>query len=405
MASFSYQGRDSSGAMVKGVMEGSSVDGVAGQLMGTGVTPITIAEVKESAGLDVSGLFKKKVSLDELIMFCRQMYSLTRSGVVLNKAIRGLSDSVPNPTLREVLSDVESVLNSGVTLSVALSRHGHIFDDLFVNIIQVGENSGRLDLAFQQLSQYLELEKDTRRRIVSAIRYPIMVLVAISIALVVLNIWVIPVFADMFSRFGSELPLPTRILIGMSNFFVEDWPWLLFGVIATVVGFNYYINTEQGRLKWDRTKLRFPIIGSILERATLARFSRSFALMLKSGVPLIQALSLSSQAVGNAYMGMKVRGMRAGIQRGESLLRTTSNSAMFTPLVLQMIQVGEETGRVDELLEDVAHFYEEEVDYDLKNLASYIEPILIAFIAALVMLLALGIFLPMWDLMSVMQGR
>ena len=405
MAIFSYQGRDSDGVLVKGTVDANSADGVANQLLGGGITPIEIKQQAEREPLQLPSFLKKGVSLDELIMFCRQMHSLTRAGVVMNKAIRGLSESVPNPVLREVLADVEYHLNSGVSLSVALNKHRDVFDDLFINIIQVGENSGRLDLAFQQMSQYLELEKDTRRRVASAVRYPIIVLIAISIALVVLNIWVIPVFADMFSKFNSELPLPTKILIGTSNFFVNDWPWLLLALILIIGGTSYYVNTENGRMQWDRRRLKLPLIGSILERAMLARFSRSFALMLKSGVPLIQALQLCSQAVGNVFLGGKVSAMREGIQRGESLLRTASSSGMFTPLVLQMIQVGEETGQVDELLTEVALFYEEEVDYDLKNLSSYIEPLLILVIAGLVMVLALGIFLPMWDMMRVMQGR
>lgn len=405
MATFSYSGRDKSGSLVKGKLEANSSDGVASQLLGIGVTPIAIEQQREAVHFSMPELFAKKVTLEELIMFTRQMHSLTRAGVVLNKAIRGLGQSVQNERLQEMLVEVENSLNSGVTLAVSLGKHRDVFDDLYLNIIQVGENSGRLDLAFKQMAQYLELEKDTRRRVSSAVRYPMFVIIAIGIALVVLNIWVIPVFADLFRKFESQLPLPTRILIGTSEFFVNYWPWMLVGLVALVWGTRHYLSTEAGLLRWDRIRLRIPLVGSILERAILARFGRTFALMLKSGVPLIQALELCSQALGNSYLAKKVRGMREGIQRGESLLRTATGTEMFTPLVLQMIQVGEETGRVDEMLEEVALFYEEEVDYDLKNLSSYIEPILIACIAGLVMILALGIFLPMWDMMSVMQGK
>ncbi|ARN73591.1 type II secretion system F family protein [Oceanicoccus sagamiensis] len=404
MAKFSYRGRDDKGELVSGVIDAGSADSVASQLAGNGVTPIAINENIVAKAIEMPDIFQQKVTLEELSMFCRQMYSLTRSGVVLNRAIRGLAESLRNERLTTVLLDVETSLNSGVNLSSALGKHPDIFDSLFVNIINVGESSGRLEVAFQQLSNYMELEKDTRRRISSAVRYPIFVLTAISIAIVVLNIFVIPVFADLFSKFGADLPWATRILIGTSNFFVEEWPLIIVFSLGSVIGIRYYINTEAGRFKLDRVKLRIPLIGSILERATLARFSRSFALMLNSGVPLIQALELSSQAVGNSYMAKNIRGMREGIQRGESLLRSALHSGMFTPLVLQMIQVGEETGQVDEMLNEVAEFYEQEVDYDLKNLSSYIEPILIACIAGLVMILALGIFLPMWDMMNVMQG-
>ncbi|MEE8057814.1 MAG: type II secretion system F family protein [Pseudomonadales bacterium] len=403
MAVYSYSGRNKSGERVSGSMDATSADGVASQLMGSGVTPISIDKQSKPISFAMPSLFQTNITLEELIMFSRQMYSLTRSGVVLNKAIRGLADSIHNPRLRTVLLDVEISINSGVNLATAFSRHQEVFDNLFINIVQVGENSGRLDLAFKQMSQYLELEKDTRRRVTMAIRYPLFVIIAISIAVVILNIFVIPVFADLFSKFGADLPLPTKILMATSRFFIEDWPWLVAFLLLLIGGTRYYLKTEAGELRWDRAKLRIPLIGSILERSMLARYSRSFSLMLGSGVPLIQALELCAQAVGNTYMGGKIRDMRGGIQRGESMLRTATASEMFTPLVLQMIQVGEETGRVDELLEEVALFYEQEVDYDLKNLSSYIEPILIAAIAGLVMILALGIFLPMWDMMNVMQ--
>ncbi|MBL4826889.1 MAG: type II secretion system F family protein [Spongiibacteraceae bacterium] len=401
---FNYRGRNKSGELITGSLDGLSADGVANQLLDKGVTPISIDTAPIPITFSMPDIFKPKLSLDELTMFCRQMYSLTRAGVVLTKAIRGLSQSVKNQRLIQVLNEVEASLNAGVNLSISLARHPDVFDKLFVSIIQVGENSGRLDLAFKQMAQYLELEKNTRRQIKAAVRYPIFVLVAISIAIVVLNIWVIPVFADLFSKFGADLPLPTKILIGMSSFFINYWPILLLALLASIAGIYHYLNTEAGLLRWDRIRLRIPLIGSIVERATLARYSRSFSLMLKSGVPLIQALELCSQAVGNTYLAIKIMGMREHIERGESLFNAAVISKMFTPLVLQMIQVGEETGRVDEQLQEVAEFYEQEVEYDLQNLSAYIEPILIVCIAGLVIMLALGIFLPMWDMMNVMQG-
>ncbi|MGK0442423.1 MAG: MSHA biogenesis protein MshG [Pseudohongiellaceae bacterium] len=403
MAAFKYRGRDRGGELVTGTQEAISVDALASQLLGRGITPIAITEHVEKQAFDLSTLFKQKVTLEELIMFSRQMHSLNRAGVAINQAIRGMSASVSNLTLREVLVDVGSTLNTGVTLSSAMRKHGEVFDDLYTNIVQVGENTGRLDLAFEQLAQYLTLEKDTRRRIKAAVRYPTFVLIAIAIAITVLNIWVIPVFADLFSRFDSELPLATKVLIATSWFFVNYWPAMIVGLVLLVFGVRYYLQTEGGERKWDYYKLKIPFIGSILERSMMARFGRCFAMMLSSGVPLIQALDLTAKAVGNRYIGEKISGMREGIQRGESLLRTSSQSQMFTPLVLQMIQVGEETGQVDELLGEVALFYEEEVDYDLKNLSSMIEPVLIVCIAGIVMVLAMGIFLPMWDMMSVMQ--
>lgn len=404
MATFSYRGRDQGGKLISGVLDAASYESVANQLLDKGVTPIDIRERVTAKPFVLDDYFQPKIKLEELIMFSRQMYSLTRSGVVLNQAMAGLAASIKNPRMQKVLKDMEVGLNSGNELAACMRKHSDIFNDLFISIIQVGENSGRLDLAFEQLSQYMELEKETRRRVVSAVRYPLFVVVAISLAVVFLNIFVIPQFVDLFEKFNADLPLPTLILIGSSNLFVNHWQTMLVMLVLLIFGIRYYVGTEEGGLNWDRLKLKIPLIGDILERTFLARFGRTFALMVKSGVPLIQALELSAQAINNKFLAEKVRGMRIGIQRGDSLLNTASQSEMFTPLVLQMIQVGEQTGKVDELLEEVALFYEQEVDYDLKNLSSYIEPILIAVIAGIVALLALGIFLPMWDMFSVVQG-
>lgn len=403
MAEFNYRGRNQLGELVTGVIEAQSAEGVAGQLSSSGVTPIAIDEKNQSSGLELPSFFAKKVQIEELIIFSRQMYSLVRSGVPINQAMRSLAASTKNERLQTVLSEIELSLNSGINLTTSMSKHPDVFNNLYVSMVRVGENSGQLEAVFHQLSQYLEMEKDTRRRVVAAVRYPMFVLTAIAIAVVVMNIWVIPVFADLFSKMGSELPLPTKILLGTSSFFLNYWPFLLLALVVGLITWNRFTQTDKGALWRDKKKLGIPLVGSILERAILSRFSRSFSLMVKSGVPLIQALELSADAIGNTFLAIKIRDMRSGIQRGDSLLNTAAKSDMFTPLVLQMIQVGEETGRVDELLEEVALFYEEEVDYDLKNLSSYIEPVLIAAIAGLVMMLALGIFLPMWDMYGAMS--
>jgi MSHA biogenesis protein MshG len=409
MPQFSYSGRDSGGTLVTGLIEAVNQNGAADQLLSNNIIPVKI-ELTEGASEDPLKLIQEKyfsprVTLDDLAMFSRQMYSLMRAGVVVNKAVKGLAQSARNVTLQRALFDVEKSLNQGVALAVSMRQHSAIFGDLFINIVHVGENSGRLDMAFYQMAQYLNREKETRRSISTAMRYPSFVIIAISAALVILNIWVIPVFAEMFSKFNAQLPLPTRILVGTSHFFQTQWPLMLALGVGSYFALRYYINTDEGRYRWDKLKLRIPIIGSILKRAMLARYARTFSLMLKSGVPLIQALELCSRAVGNEYLRFKIRDMRQGVERGESLLRISTTSGMFTPLVLQMVAVGEETGQVDELLEEVATFYDDEVDYELQGLSAKIEPLLIVCIAAIVAVLALGIFLPMWDMMNVMQGK
>jgi MSHA biogenesis protein MshG len=276
-----------------------------------------------------------------------------------------------------------------------------VFSQFYVSMVHVGENTGRLDEVFLQLSHHLERDLETRKRIASAFRYPIFVLVAIAAAVAIINLMVIPAFAKMFASFHAQLPLATRILLGTSKFFVHFWPAMLMAVFGSIVAWRRFVATEMGRLSWDRKKLSTPVVGEIVHRALLGRFSRSFATMLRAGVPLPTALHVVSHVVDNAFVGQKIRGMVAGIERGESVTRNAAATQLFSPLVLQMMAVGEETGALDQLLEEVADFYDREVDYDLKRLSDRIEPIMIMFIGVLVLILALGVFLPMWNLASV----
>ncbi len=404
MPQFQYRGRNAQGNPVTGDLEAASASAVASQLAGSGITPVSIEEVTPSAGFEdllYQWQRRKKPELDDLILFARQFYTLMRAGVPIIRAINGLADTTRNLMLKEALRDVLGELESGHELSAAMNRHPKIFSSLFINMVRVGENSGRLDEVFLQIAGYLEREKTTRDQIKSAMRYPLFVVIAVAAAMFVINLWVIPTFAKVFSGFGAELPLPTRILLMVSDFTVNWWMHIFAGLFLLLLGLRRYLETETGRYRWDRYKLRIPVIGSILLRATLSRFARAFAMSIRSGVPLVQALMLVSRAVDNAYIGNAVLEMRNGVERGDTLTRTAAASKMFTPLVLQMISVGEETGSVDDLLEQVSDFYDREVDYDLKSLTAKIEPILIVVIAAMVLVLALGVFLPMWDLINV----
>ena len=405
MTIFTYSGRDKGGHPVSGALDAGSMEAAAQQLLAGGIYPIAIDRKKDE--VDEEGIkfsFGKKVSADELILLTRQLYSLTKAGVPLNKAIRSLSQTLKNKYLMNVLSEIEKNLNNGITLSASMSRHVEIFPRLYVSMILVGENSGRLEEAFKQLVDHLELEKETARRIGGAFRYPMFVAIALAIAIVVLNIWVIPVFAEMFEQFGADLPLMTKMLIGTSNFFVEYWTFLLLAFVVAAVVFFRWKESEAGRLKFDTFKLKVIVVGAITQKAVLARFCRTFAMMMKSGVPLLKSIELCSTAVGNAAVGEKIRGMKKGVERGEGLYQAIGNSDLFTPLVLQMVSVGEQTGNVDEMLNEVADFYDREVDYEISTLSERIEPILIVIMTLLVGVLAMGIFLPMWEMFSVVQG-
>ncbi|HHQ4651683.1 TPA: MSHA fimbrial biogenesis protein MshG [Aeromonas hydrophila] len=406
MSSFAYKGRDSQGNAVSGVVEAANEMAAAEQLMRRGVMPTELKPGKaKAAALDWSLLLERGVRLDELVVFSRQMYALTRAGIPILRAIAGLEESAHSKPLKRALHALGEDLGNGRPLSSSMQAHPRVFSSLFVAIIHVGENTGQLEEAFLLLANYFELELETRKRIKTAMRYPSFVLIAIGIAMVILNIMVIPVFAGMFAKFGVELPLATRILLATSHFFVHYW-WVMLGVLlAMVFGWRRWVSTVKGKLTWHRWQLKLPIVGTIIERSLLARFARSFSMMLKAGVPLNTALSLVADAVDNAWMAGRIRDMRAGIERGESLLRTAGSSGLFTPLVMQMIAVGEETGQVDDLLHEAAEYYEREVDYDLKSLTARIEPILIGIVAVMVLILALGIFTPMWDMMRAVRGK
>jgi len=405
MFNFQYVGRNNKGKQVSGQQEASSENALSESLMQKGIIPIRIEKRQKDKPLNLDWLQTEQVAIPAMIIFTRQMYSLTKAGIPILRAIHGLSESTSSKKLSMALKQIVQQLGSGRTLSTCFAEHPAIFNQLFVAIVHVGENTGRLEDAFIQLSGYLEKEQETRKRIKAAIRYPSFVLTAIVGALIILNIFVIPKFTQIFEKFNTELPLATRILIGTSHFFVNYWPHMIVALLLSIGGIIYYLHTEKGEFLWDKFKLKMPIMGTIIERSVLARFSQTFAMMLSSGVPLNQALSLVANAVDNAYMAKRILDMRLGIEKGESLLQTANQSRLFSPLVMQMIAVGEETGQVDELLLEAADFYEREVDYDLKNLTARIEPILIVFVAIMVLVLALGIFTPMWDMMNVVKGK
>jgi len=407
MPQFRYQARSAAGDLLEGSMEAVSSAMVADQLLANGSTPVRITEESDKgSGTSVlSWQFGgRRIDPEDLILFCRQMYSLTKAGVPLLRALRGMTESACKPIMAETLQAVLDDLEGGRDLSGALRRHPRIFPPLVVNMIQVGESSGRLDESFSEVATYLTREKQTADQIRAALRYPSFVVAAIAIAIAIITLFVIPAFEKLFRSQGAQLPLPTRIILGLSNFAVSWWWAILLALVAGFFSWRAWIRTEQGALIWDRFKLRLPVVGSIIHRAILVRFARGFAMGYGAGVPLIQSLALTAQAVGNSYVQQRLGKLRRGVEHGDTLTRSAAASEMFTPLVLQMLAVGEETGSVDTMLLEVGDFYEREIEYDISRLSSAIEPILIVIIGAMVLVLALGVFLPMWNMASVMRG-
>lgn len=409
MPQFAYQGRNARGELVKGVLEGADSGAVADQLFNTGITPVHIdvarsgLESPVSAGLQL-GFGEPKVELADLMLFCRQMHTLLKAGVPIVRGLSGLRDSAQNPTLRRVLGEVRESLESGRELSLSLRQHPAVFTSFMVSLVRVGELTGRLDEVFFHLYEFFAFEKKLREDIRAALRYPLIVVAALVGAMFVVNIFVIPAFAKIFASFKIELPLVTRVLIAVSDFFVAYWPLIIIGLIAGIVAARLYVASSAGRYWWDGLKLRLPVVGELIHKATLARFSRSFALAGKSGVPIVQSLAVVAAVVDNAYLESRILQMRDGIERGESILRTAVATGVFNPVVLQMVAVGEETGEIDALMSEIADMYEREVTIEVEGLTAKIEPILLVVMGILVLILALGVFLPMWDLAAAARG-
>ena len=404
MAEFAYKGRSANGGLITGKLDASSADAVAGRLVSIGITPVEIRDLANATSMTLSDLFIRlgggQPTTKDLVLFCRQMHTITRTGLPLLKGLTGLMQTTHNEVLKAALVDVIASLESGRELAKSLQGHPKIFSALFINLVEIGEATGTLDVAFQRLYEYLSMDQEVRDRVKSAVRYPIIVLIAVAIALSIITVFVIPNFAPIFRALGDDIPMPTRIIMGVSDFAIKYWPLVIGAGIVIAAAASSYIKTEPGRLRWDRLKLSLPVIGIIVHNAALSRITRSLAISISAGLPINQTLRTVSASIGNSWLGEKMASLSTDIERGESLSSTAAHSALFTPLILQMIALGEETGALPELLDESSDYYKREVDYDLENLSAALEPILIVTVGVVVLILALGVFLPMWDMVA-----
>lgn len=400
MPIFEYKGRNEDGMMVSGTQEAADYDALGAALMLSRITPIEIRQQTTTAV--AFKLFEEKVTNLDVMLFSRQLYTLLKAGIPIMRALSGIQSSVGNKQLARVVGQLRTSLDAGRELSAAMAEHPKVFDSFYISMIRVGETTGNLDNVFLRLAEHIEFERFMRGQIKSALRYPMFVMTAMAIAIVVINIMVIPQFEKVFASMHADLPLITKMLIAFSGFMRNYW-FVMIGMIAAAGWtFKSYTSTAAGRSQWDRFKMRIPIAGKIIFKGTMARFARSFALATRSGLPILSALRLVSQTVENDYIAAKILSMSSGIERGETILRTATQTGVFNSLVLQMIAIGEESGSLDELMQEIADMYQADVEYDVKTLGAQIEPIMIMFLGALVLVLALGVFLPIWDMSSVM---
>ena len=401
MQIYLYEGRNKLGERMKGRIESTNPQAVARWMMDSEIAPVRIRPLPKPVEspqwlAELTG--ENKVPILELQLLTRQLANMVRAGMPLLSAIEGIHRTTSNKALAKALNAVRNDLDRGLELSTAFARHPHIFDEFYVNMVRVGESSGQLDECFQALYRQIEFDRDIRKKVKSAVRYPSFVLGAVALGLAVLMLFVIPVFASTYKSLKAELPPVTQALIAVSTFSREYW-WLLLvsggGVVALL---RRWLASERGRYRWDRIKTRLPVVGSIVSKSSVARFCRNFAMASRNGVPLVPALELAARVVGNAFYAQRILQMRRGVERGEGFTRVATGAGIFTPMELQMISVGEATGDVEEMLEQIAQIHTEDVSYEVSKLSQTVEPILLGVMGLLVGMLLLGVFSPLWNL-------
>ncbi|MDY6864045.1 MAG: type II secretion system F family protein [Thermodesulfobacteriota bacterium] len=400
MSTYKYKVRDKSGKAINGVMEAPDYDTVAAKLDKSGYIPVSIQEKKDVISFNI---FNPRISIDDLILFSRQLSAQVGAGIPLLAGLYALSEQAEDKRMKAVINKISTDIEEGTSLSDAMARHPKVFSSLYVSMIKAGEAAGTLDKILDRLSALTEYEKDIRARINAATRYPKIVLTAITSAFIVLITFVIPRFASIFSKFGETLPLPTRIMIGINHLFHQYW---YIGIVATVsiaLGFHWYINTGPGRLRWDNFKIRVPMFGTLFLKIAISRFSYIFGMLIRSGIPILQTLKITSETVGNTFISQKLKKLMESVEEGSGISGPLKEAGVFTPMVVQMVSVGEQSGKLDDMMVKVAQYYDLDVEYTINKLSTFIEPILIVAIGGMVLFMALAIFLPMWDMTTLLK--
>ncbi|MBI3812691.1 MAG: type II secretion system F family protein [Nitrospirae bacterium] len=404
MPVFVYRARDKHGSLFTGTIETSGRDAVASQLDHLGYHPVSIQE--ERPGLEASEFFRwfTRVSPQDLIVFSRQLATLISAGLPFMTSFDALIEQTQNPRLKAVITQVRKDVEGGSSFSDALAKHPTVFNNLYVSMIHAGETGGVLDEILQRLATLAEHEAETRARIKAATRYPKIVIGALAIAFIVLLQFVVPKFAALYANFKAQLPLPTRILIGINHAFQSYW-WLVLAIIIFVFfAARTYVRTEAGRLRWDGIKIKLPVFGPIFLKTALSRFARIFGTLTRSGLSILQTLEIVSQTVGNTVISRVVDNIRDNARQGRGIVQPMQVSRIFPPVVIQMVAIGEQTGKMEEMLMKVSDYYDQEVEYSIRNLSTSLEPLLLAVIGGVVLFLALAIFMPWWNLINVFKG-
>lgn len=399
---FKYRARDKFAKLINGSILADNQQEAVKKLQEMGYVVLDITQGSEFASENIFNKFRG-VSLEELSVFTRQLYSLQKAGLPLLLGLEAIHQQAENRYFKKIIGEIIRDIKGGLSLSASLKEHKRVFDDIYVNMIKAAEAGGLMEGILERLCNLLEQEIDTRSRIRASTRYPAIAFFALCLAFLILVTFVIPRFASLYGQFNAALPLPTRILIALNLAIRKFWYLFILGLGASVFGFLRFINSRCGRPVWDNFRLKVPVFGRLVTMLTMSRFARVTAVLMKSGVPILEILDLVSNTTGNIIVKRAILGIKESVNRGNGISEPMKLTNLFPPVVVQMVAVGEQTGRVDELLLEVADYYDRESGYMIKNLTTYIEPILIFFLGATVLIMALGIFMPMWDLIKIFR--
>jgi type II secretory pathway component PulF len=409
LPSFQYKAVTTTGQIVSNLLDAPNEAAASKELYQKGYRPISLKAVggkdDKTASGSVGGeikLFAKKVKTDEIVMFTRQLVTLLRAGVPMLTALEALRDQA-SKTFGVTINRIYVDVMSGKSFSQALDQHPKVFSKLYVNSVKAGEMSGSLDTVLERMGQLIKHDAETKKKVKSAMQYPTFVMLAMVVAFIVIMVKVVPNFANLFEGLGMALPLPTQILMGISKFMQK---YILFIVVIAVfggLGFRYLISKPKGRFWWDGFKMKMPLIGNLVLKSSMARFTRMFETLNRSGLPILQTLTTVSGAVGNVVIEKQIQQVALGVEKGEGISGSMKKSNLFPPMVNRMIAIGEQSGSLDNMLENIANHYDLEVEYAIKGLTSMIEPVLTVVMGGAVVVMALGIFLPMWNMIGAIK--
>ena len=400
-----YKVRDKQGKVLEGSLEADSTTLVANKLRQMGYVPLAI-DKKNTAGLQKElsiPFFKPKAKLKDIAVFSRQFATMINSGLSLLRSLYILEEQTDNKYLAGVLREVRQDVEKGTALSQALSRHPKAFNRLYVAMVRAGETGGVLDSVLLQLADTIEKQVALRSKIKSAMTYPVAVLSLVILIVTAMLLFIVPTFKALYKDLGGTLPLPTRLLIGVSSGLTKFLPVVIIVEVAAVMGFKRWLATEKGRGIWDRVKLRIPLFGKLVHKTAVTRFARTLSSLLRAGVPILEALEITSETVGNHVFELAVKDAQEGVKTGEPLAKRLGDHGIFPPMVIQMTAVGEETGAVDTMLDKIADFYDQEIEAMVTSLTSLLEPLLITVLGGAVGSMVISLYMPMFNIIKLIK--